>query len=86
MRAFDALQRAPFWRFCASGPPVPAGPGQESENSDRAVEPADWPRRLTPSRREDFMTDNDATVLAKFVFVVFGLGLTGMVAQLIMLG
>jgi hypothetical protein len=39
-----------------------------------------------PRRREDFMTDNDAAVLAKFVFVVFGLGLTGMVAQLIMLG
>jgi hypothetical protein len=32
-----------------------------------------------------FMTNNDAAVLAKFVFVVFGLGLTGMVAQLIML-
>jgi hypothetical protein len=32
------------------------------------------------------MTDNDATVLAKFVFLVFGLGLTGMVAQLILLG
>jgi hypothetical protein len=32
------------------------------------------------------MTDNDATVLAKFVFLVFGLGLTGMVAQFIMLG
>jgi hypothetical protein len=32
------------------------------------------------------MTNNDAVVLAKFVFVVFGLGLTGMVAQLIMLG
>ena len=32
------------------------------------------------------MADNDATVLAKFVFVVVGLGLTGMVAQLIMLG
>ena len=32
------------------------------------------------------MADSDATVLAKFVFVVFGLGLTGMVAQLIMLG
>jgi len=29
------------------------------------------------------MTDNDATVLAKFVFLVFGLGLTGTVAQLI---
>ncbi len=32
------------------------------------------------------MTDDDTTVLAKFVFLVFGLGLTGMVAQLIMLG
>ncbi len=30
------------------------------------------------------MTDNDAAVLAKFVFVVFGLGLTGMVAQLML--
>ena len=32
------------------------------------------------------MTSSDAAVLAKFVFVVFGLGLTSMVAQLIMLG
>jgi hypothetical protein len=32
------------------------------------------------------MASNDAAVLAKFVFFVFGLGLTGMVAQLIMLG
>jgi hypothetical protein len=32
------------------------------------------------------MASNDAAVLAKLVFVVFGLGLTGMVAQLIMLG
>jgi hypothetical protein len=32
------------------------------------------------------MASNDAAVLAKFVLVVFGLGLTGMVAQLIMLG
>jgi hypothetical protein len=32
------------------------------------------------------MASNDAAVLAKFVFVVFGIGLTGMVAQLIMLG
>jgi hypothetical protein len=35
---------------------------------------------------EIFMASNDAAVLAKFVFVVFGIGLTGMVAQLIMLG
>ena len=27
------------------------------------------------------MASNDAAVLAKYVFVVFGLGLTGMVAQ-----
>jgi hypothetical protein len=32
------------------------------------------------------MATNDAAVLAKFIFVAFGLGLTGMVAQLIMLG
>jgi hypothetical protein len=32
------------------------------------------------------MAANDAAVLAKFVFVVFGIGLTSMVAQLIMLG
>jgi hypothetical protein len=32
------------------------------------------------------MAANDAAVLAKFVFVVFGIGLTGMFAQLIMLG
>jgi hypothetical protein len=32
------------------------------------------------------MASNDAAVLAKFVFVVFGLGLISMVAQLIMLG
>ena len=32
------------------------------------------------------MASNDAAVLAKFVLVVFGLGLISMVAQLIMLG
>ena len=32
------------------------------------------------------MASSDAAVLAKFVFLVFGLGLTGMVAQLIMMG
>jgi hypothetical protein len=32
------------------------------------------------------MASSDAAVLAKFVFLVFGLGLTGMVAQLIMQG
>jgi hypothetical protein len=58
----------------------------KGKNSYWTREPAAWLRRPTPRRREDFMTDNDATVLAKFVFVVFGLGLTGMVAQLIMLG
>jgi hypothetical protein len=32
------------------------------------------------------MAADDAAVLAKFIFVVFGIGLTGMLAQLIMLG
>jgi hypothetical protein len=32
------------------------------------------------------MAANDAAVLAKFVFLVFGIGLTGMLAQLVMLG
>ena len=32
------------------------------------------------------MAANDAAVLAKFILVVFGIGLTGMLAQLIMLG
>jgi hypothetical protein len=71
-----------------SGANAQAGAASPSKGKIRIrlIEPVVRPRRLTPIRRENFMASDDAVVLAKFVFVVFGLGLTGMVAQLIMLG
>ena len=46
----------------------------------RRLRPMDWERQEGP------MQANDAAVLAKFVFLVFGLGLMGMMAQAALIG
>ena len=53
----------------------------------RPCEPAPRPDRLMggTGTRGPIMT-NDAVVLAKLVFLTFGLGLTGMIAQMVLIG